>query len=47
MANLNLKSVKKTYDKTEVIHGVDLDINSVNSLFLLGHLVVVSLHSLE
>ena len=28
MADVNLKSIRKTYDKTEVVHGVDLDINS-------------------
>ena len=36
MANLNLKSVKKTYDKTEVIHGVDLDINSGEFIVFVG-----------
>ena len=36
MANLILKSVKKTYDKTEVIHGVDLDINSGEFIVFVG-----------
>ena len=36
MANLNLKSVKKTYDKTEVIHGVDLDINTGEFIVFVG-----------
>ncbi len=36
MANLNLKNVKKTYDKTEVIHGVDLDINSGEFIVFVG-----------
>ncbi len=36
MAYLNLKSVKKTYDKTEVIHGVDLDINSGEFIVFVG-----------
>ena len=36
MANLNLKNVKKTYDKTEVIHGVDLDVNSGEFIVFVG-----------
>ncbi len=36
MAYVNLKSVKKTYDKTEVIHGVDLDINSGEFIVFVG-----------
>ena len=36
MAKVNLKSVKKTYDKTEVIHGVDLDINSGEFIVFVG-----------
>ncbi len=36
MANVNLKSIKKTYDKTEVIHGVDLDINSGEFIVFVG-----------
>ena len=36
MANLNLKNVKKTYDKTQVIHGVDLDINSGEFIVFVG-----------
>lgn len=36
MADVNLKSVKKTYDKTEVIHGVDLDINSGEFIVFVG-----------
>ena len=36
MANVNLKSLKKTYDKTEVIHGVDLDINSGEFIVFVG-----------
>ena len=36
MADVNLKSIKKTYDKTEVIHGVDLDINSGEFIVFVG-----------
>ena len=36
MANVNLKSLRKTYDKTEVIHGVDLDINSGEFIVFVG-----------
>ena len=36
MADVNLKSVKKTFDKTEVIHGVDLDINSGEFIVFVG-----------
>ena len=36
MADVNLKSVKKTYDKTEVIHGVDLEINSGEFIVFVG-----------
>ena len=36
MADVNLKSVKKTYDKTEVIHGVDLDIKSGEFIVFVG-----------
>ena len=36
MADVNLKTVKKTYDKTEVIHGVDLDINSGEFIVFVG-----------
>ncbi|MDC3097235.1 sn-glycerol-3-phosphate ABC transporter ATP-binding protein UgpC [Alphaproteobacteria bacterium] len=36
MADVYLKSVKKTYDKTEVIHGVDLDINSGEFIVFVG-----------
>ena len=36
MANLTLKNVKKTYDKTQVIHGVDLDINSGEFIVFVG-----------
>ena len=36
MADVNLKSVKKTYNKTEVIHGVDLDINSGEFIVFVG-----------
>ena len=36
MADVNLKRVKKTYDKTEVIHGVDLDINSGEFIVFVG-----------
>ena len=36
MADVNLKSVRKTYDKTEVIHGVDLDINSGEFIVFVG-----------
>ena len=36
MADVNLKSVKKTYDKTEAIHGVDLDINSGEFIVFVG-----------
>ena len=36
MAYVNLKSVKKTYDRTEVIHGVDLDNNSGEFIVFVG-----------
>ena len=36
MADVNLKSVRKTYDKTEVIHGVDLDIKSGEFIVFVG-----------
>jgi len=35
MADVQLNSVKKTYDKTEVVHGVDLDIKSESLWYLL------------
>ena len=36
MADVNLKSIRKTYDKTEVVHGVDLDINSGEFMVFVG-----------
>ena len=36
MADVNLKSVSKTYDKTEVVHGVDLDIKSGEFMVFVG-----------
>ena len=36
MANVNLKSVRKTYDKTEVVHGVDLEIKSGEFIVFVG-----------
>ena len=36
MADVNLKSVRKTYDKTEVVHGVDLDIKSGEFMVFVG-----------
>ena len=32
MANLELQNVKKSFGSTEVIHGVDVQIATVNSL---------------
>ena len=46
MANLNLKSVKKTYDKTEVIHGVAA-ISTGEFIVFVGPSGCVSLHSLN
>ena len=36
MANVTLKNIRKNYDKTEVIHGVDLDINSGEFIVFVG-----------
>ena len=36
MADVNLKELKKNYDKTEVIHGVDLDIRSGEFIVFVG-----------
>ena len=36
MADVNLSKVKKSYDKTEVVHGVDLDINSGEFVVFVG-----------
>ena len=36
MANVTLKNIRKNYDKTEVIHGVDLDINSGEFMVFVG-----------
>ena len=36
MADVNLKQLKKNYDKTEVIHGVDLDIHSGEFIVFVG-----------
>ena len=36
MADVQLNSVKKTYDKTEVVHGVDLDIKSGEFVVFVG-----------
>ena len=36
MSNLSLKKVKKNYDKTEVVHGVDLEINSGEFIVFVG-----------
>ena len=36
MADVNLKKLKKNYDKTEVIHGVDLDIRSGEFIVFVG-----------
>ena len=36
MADVNLKQLKKNYDKTEVIHGVDLDIRSGEFIVFVG-----------
>ena len=36
MADVNLKSIRKTHDKTEVVHGVDLDINSGEFMVFVG-----------
>jgi len=36
MADVNLSKVKKTYDKTEVVHGVDLDIKSGEFVVFVG-----------
>ena len=36
MADVKLNSVKKTYDKTEVVHGVDLDIKSGEFVVFVG-----------
>ena len=36
MANVNLKQIEKSYGKTEVIHGVDLDINSGEFIVFVG-----------
>ena len=36
MADVNLSKVKKSYDKTEVVHGVDLDIKSGEFVVFVG-----------
>ena len=36
MADVNLNKVKKSYDKTEVVHGVDLDIKSGEFVVFVG-----------
>ena len=36
MADVNLSEVKKSYDKTEVVHGVDLDIKSGEFVVFVG-----------
>ena len=36
MANETLKNIRKNYDKSEVIHGVDLDINSGEFIVFVG-----------
>lgn len=36
MSKLSLKKLKKSYDKTEVVHGVDLDINSGEFIVFVG-----------
>jgi len=36
MANVTLKNIRKNYDKTEVIHGLDLDINSGEFIVFVG-----------
>ena len=36
MANVTLKNIRKNYDKTEVIHGVNLDINSGEFMVFVG-----------
>lgn len=36
MADVNLSKIKKTYDKTEVVHGVDLDIQSGEFVVFVG-----------
>ena len=36
MANVNLKNIRKTYYKTEVVHGVDLDIHSGEFMVFVG-----------
>ena len=36
MANVTLKNIRKNYDKIEVIHGVDLDINSGEFIVFVG-----------
>ena len=36
MTNLQLRGVEKSYDKTQVIHGVDLDINSGEFIVFVG-----------
>ncbi len=36
MADVQLNSVKKTYDKTEVVHGADLDIKSREFVVFVG-----------
>ena len=36
MSNLSLKKVKKNYDKTEVVHGIDLEIKSGEFIVFVG-----------
>lgn len=36
MSNLSLKKIKKNYDKTEVLHGVDLEISSGEFIVFVG-----------
>ena len=36
MADVNLSKIKKSYDKTEVVHGVDLDIKSGEFIVFVG-----------
>ena len=42
MAGLTLRDVRKRYGDVQVMHGVDLDIEEVNSSYLSAHQAVVN-----
>lgn len=44
MANLAIRKVHKSYGKTQVVHGVDLDSTMASSWSFWDHLAVASRH---